>query len=250
MRKLRLFFLVLICIVTVVYSVEAHNKSVYLENTWTNYTNWRGHLNAGVTQLNKLNSKMNDLKGEWDDNNEDIRAGGLSLLGSIGDASVASFISAAAEIGLDLDESQSLESALDDAISKLESFYTFVKNVETWRNGAYFNLVYLIDQHNAKHGKYHQYYNYKKPTRIFWKISIDRYYYPCVGGCSITMDSPGEARVDHKVVCGGDKDPNPSVGGCGRSYYRCKDKDVKKHRVKYCDSYITWWPLVFHFRSV
>ena len=72
---------------------------------------------------------MNDLKGEWDDNNEDIRAGALSALGSIADISVASFITAAAEVGLDLHESQSLESALDAAISELESFYTLVQNV-------------------------------------------------------------------------------------------------------------------------
>ena len=39
MRQLRLFFMVLICLVTVVYSVEAHNKSVFLENNWTNYSN-------------------------------------------------------------------------------------------------------------------------------------------------------------------------------------------------------------------
>ncbi len=42
--------------------------------------------------------------------------------------------------------------------------------------------------------------------------------------------------------CGGDKDPNPSVPGCGFTYYNCQEDDVKKHQVKYCDSYIVWWP--------
>ncbi len=63
--------------------------------------------------------------------------------------------------------------------------------------------------------------------------------------CDDTFDNPYAARDTHGIKCGGEKDPNPSVGGCGRYYYTCQDNyDAKRveHGVKYCDSYISWWP--------
>lgn len=63
--------------------------------------------------------------------------------------------------------------------------------------------------------------------------------------CDDTFDNPYAARDTHGIKCGGEKDPNPSVGGCGRYYYTCQDNyDAKRieHGVKYCDNYISWWP--------
>ncbi|MYB66737.1 hypothetical protein F4083_03260 [Candidatus Poribacteria bacterium] len=63
--------------------------------------------------------------------------------------------------------------------------------------------------------------------------------------CDDTFDTPYAARDTHGIKCGGEKDPNPSVGGCGRYYYTCQDNyDAKRveHGVKYCNNYISWWP--------
>lgn len=77
MRKYVLFLMILICLIAV-YPVEAHDPmELSLRNAWTAFNNWEKRLAAAVVQLNKLNGKMNALKGEWDDNNEDIRSGSL-----------------------------------------------------------------------------------------------------------------------------------------------------------------------------
>ena len=60
--------------------------------------------------------------------------------------------------------------------------------------------------------------------------------------CHATYDTPYEALKDHRVLCGGDKDPNPNVAGCGRSWYTCKEGDGDAHQVKYCDNNISYWP--------
>ncbi len=63
--------------------------------------------------------------------------------------------------------------------------------------------------------------------------------------CNDTFDNPYAARDTHGIKCGGEKDPNPSVGGCSRYYYNCQDNyDAKRveHGVKYCNNYISWWP--------
>ena len=63
--------------------------------------------------------------------------------------------------------------------------------------------------------------------------------------CNDTFDNPYAARDTHGIKCGGEKDPNPNVGGCSFYYYNCQDNyDAKRveHGVKYCNKYISWWP--------
>ena len=219
MRKYVLFFTILICLATIVHFVEAHNKSQFLDNAWTDYNNWENRLAAGVVQLNKLNGKMNALKGEWDDNNEDMRAGSLASLGSIGDMSYGSFIASSAELGLDLSESDSLTSALSSAISKLESFYSAVQGAERSRDSSYANLITLIRQHNSNHNTPSV--NITEPTRAPWTISIDRYSYSCGGGCSMDMNSPYSSHLTNCSTCGND-------------YYPCNTDQDNWHKERPC----------------
>lgn len=58
--------------------------------------------------------------------------------------------------------------------------------------------------------------------------------------CEDTWNTPAKALNIHRVWCGGDKDPNPSVAGCEIPYYKCNEYSLKYHQVKYCDRYITW----------
>lgn len=220
MRKYVLFFAILICLVTILHSVEAHNKSQFLENAWTDFRNWEKRLAAGVVQLNKLNGKMNALKGEWDDNNEDVRAGSLAALGSIGDVSVGTFIASSAELGLDLSEEQSLTSALSSSISTLESYYWGVQSAERSRNSSYANLITLIRQHNDNHISESQT-DILEPTKAPWTISIDRYTYACGGRCGMDMDSPYSSHLTYCSACGDD-------------YYICVSADVEEHKERPC----------------
>ena len=60
--------------------------------------------------------------------------------------------------------------------------------------------------------------------------------------CLETYYTPYEARDDHKICCGGDKDPNPDVAGCGVDYYSCREFYVSFHQVLYCSRRIDWSP--------
>ena len=63
--------------------------------------------------------------------------------------------------------------------------------------------------------------------------------------CEETYFTPYNARDDHKIFCGGYKDPNSNVSGCGRPYYKCDEGDVKKHAVKYCNMSILYHTGIF-----
>ena len=60
--------------------------------------------------------------------------------------------------------------------------------------------------------------------------------------CLETYYTPYEARDDHEICCGGDKDPNPDVAGCGVDYYSCREFYVSFHQVLYCSRHIDWFP--------
>ena len=60
--------------------------------------------------------------------------------------------------------------------------------------------------------------------------------------CHETYDTPYKAKNDHRLWCGGYKDPNPDVAGCGLSYYNCVEFYVEFHQVLYCHRSIVWSP--------
>lgn len=60
--------------------------------------------------------------------------------------------------------------------------------------------------------------------------------------CDETYPTPYEARDDHKLWCGGTKDPTAGVDGCGRPYYSCDEGAVKEHAVLYCNISVLYQP--------
>ena len=78
--------------------------------------------------------------------------------------------------------------------------------------------------------------------------SVDTPSWPCMGNdvfvqtCDDTYDTPYKAKNGHRVWCGGDKDPNPDVAGCGVDYYSCREFYVSFHQVLYCSRHIDWFP--------
>ena len=71
--------------------------------------------------------------------------------------------------------------------------------------------------------------------------SYDRPRFHCMGNprrsttpCLETFKLPYEARSTHKIWCGGYKDPDPNIAGCGKSYYKCQPKVRAKHKPHSC----------------
>lgn len=61
--------------------------------------------------------------------------------------------------------------------------------------------------------------------------------------CDDTYDTPYEALKDHRIICGGDKDPNPNLAGCFDAYYTCQNNYEAKreeHGTKYCNGYLLY----------
>ena len=116
MRKLGLFFMILICFVTVVHIAEAHDpKEIALSNAWTIFDNEDRRVVAAVIKLNNLNGKMEDLKSSWDSANKAQRDGALSMLASIAGKSPAGFVKDCVSLGLSISEEMSLRNSLSDA---------------------------------------------------------------------------------------------------------------------------------------
>lgn len=86
---------------------------------------------------------------------------------------------------------------------------------------------------------------YYPPTAtIYWNCFGTEYH---SGDCMVVYDTPYAARDDHKAFCGGYKDPNPEVAGCGDEYYTCVDKHNKKHGSVGCTRSIKYREFSIYF---
>ncbi len=235
MRKLRLFFIVLISFVTVVHIAEAHDPmEIQLRNAWISYRNWENRLGPAVVHLNDLNTNMKFLKSSWDSANKAQRDGALSMLASIGGKSPAGFIKDCVALGLSLREEQLLRSALSDAISAVESQYEDTLLAEHFRNFRHDILLKKIFEHNKGHRSRTEL-DFKNPDRADWTIGITRYNFPCMGGCTMPMSSPNYARDSHNT--------DTECSGCKKDYYLCNQWQADLHKERPCtlSTAVTGW---------
>ena len=86
------------------------------------------------------------------------------------------------------------------------------------------------------------------PTTTITLPTVETPSWGCMGNdvfvqtCDDTYDTPYKAKNGHRVWCGGYKDPNPDVAGCGVDYYSCREFYVSFHQVLYCSRHIDWFP--------
>ena len=227
--KKRFYFVSVLFIAFLIFinAATAHDPmEVWLSDAKVYYENMEKDLNAAVTNLNRLDSIQRGIKGEWDDNNEDMRSGSLSALGAIADLSIGSFITAAGEAGLDLQESMSLTSALDAAISQVQSQYNKTRSLERSRSSALSILLYFYDIHNSFHDTPSDDYT-MFPTATPHVITKTTYVFPCAGGCSMPMDSPISPHLT-------------SCPECDDDYHSCNAGDFKRHKPRTCDKNIKY----------
>ncbi len=86
--------------------------------------------------------------------------------------------------------------------------------------------------------------HYPNTWAIYWSCFGAKYF---DGDCLAKYNTPYGARDDHKAYCGGDKDPNPNVAGCGDEYYTCNSKHTKEHGAINCTASIRYRTFSMNF---
>ncbi len=80
--------------------------------------------------------------------------------------------------------------------------------------------------------------HYPNAVSVWWSCFSNKQ----GGSCLLKYNTPVGARDGCKVTCGSSNDPFASKcsGGCGKDFYKCHEKQTKKHRVVYCSRHIIY----------
>lgn len=235
MKQLTLLFTISIIIFTTINTVQADQPyEIWLENQWQRFDNYEKKCGPVARQLGKLDMHQLHFKGEWDDNNEDIRDQEISAIGGsiqtdiLG--SISGLFASSALIGLDIDEGMSLSEILDASINATQACKSLLEYLIKRRDQEWNYLCYYIDTHNWHSKGWKGSHNHGTPTRntkypdkedFTLDLKINKWEFECGGGCGMSMDSPISTHLTNCNACEDD-------------YHVCNQNDINWHGEQPC----------------